>query len=104
MAWSCEKFKMEEGDDAENNITHVLAVGLGNGEIVMMTGHDDVSPVRVATGMRGDTLAMEWANSRELLAVAGTLVAGEFPLQNTPTVQTRCCGFLFLLTFLKMMM
>lgn len=76
MAWSCEKFKMEEGDDTENNANHVLAVALGNGEIVLLRGHDDVSPVRVATGMRGNTLAMEWANSRELLAVAGTLVPG----------------------------
>ncbi|XP_068631348.1 tubby-related protein 4 [Battus philenor] len=74
MAWSCEKFKMEEGEEGvENNNGHVLAVALGNGEIVLLHGHDDVSPVRVFTGLRGHTLAMEWANSRELLAVAGTL-------------------------------
>ncbi|XP_075971437.1 WD40 superfamily protein Tusp isoform X2 [Anticarsia gemmatalis] len=76
MAWSCEKFKMEEGEEGgENNGGHVLAVALGNGEIVLLRGHDDVSPVRVKTGLRGNTLAMEWANSRELLAVAGTLLA-----------------------------
>ncbi|KAH9634520.1 hypothetical protein HF086_016608 [Spodoptera exigua] len=76
MAWSCEKFKMEEGEETgENNGGHVLAVALGSGEIVLLRGHDDVSPVRVATGLRGNTLAMEWANSRELLAVAGTLIA-----------------------------
>ncbi|CAH2071665.1 unnamed protein product, partial [Iphiclides podalirius] len=76
MAWSCEKFKMEEGEEgAETNNGHVLAVSLGSGEIVLLHGHDDVSPVRVATGIRGNTLAMEWANSRELLAVAGTLNA-----------------------------
>lgn len=76
MAWSCEKFKMEEGEEGgENNGGHVLAVALGNGEIVLLRGHDDVSPVRVVTGLRGNTLAMEWANSRELLAVAGTLLA-----------------------------
>lgn len=76
MAWSCEKFKMEEGEEgAENNGGHVLAVALGNGEIVLLRGHDDVSPIRVKTGLRGNTLAMEWANSRELLAVAGTLLA-----------------------------
>lgn len=46
MAWSCEKFKMEEGDDVENTVSHVLAVALANGEIVFLTGHDDVSPVR----------------------------------------------------------
>ncbi|CAH0729304.1 unnamed protein product, partial [Brenthis ino] len=76
MAWSCEKFKMEEGEEnGETNGGHVLAVALGNGEIVLLRGHDDVSPVRVHTGLRGNTLAMEWANSRELLAVAGTLIA-----------------------------
>lgn len=78
MAWSCEKFKMEEGEEVgETNGGHVLAVALGNGEIVLLRGHDDVSPVRVKTGLRGTTLAMEWANSRELLAVAGTLLPGE---------------------------
>ncbi|XP_063360140.1 tubby-related protein 4 [Cydia amplana] len=75
MAWSCEKFKMEEGEEGgETNGGHVLAVALGNGEIVLLRGHDDVSPARMRTGMRGTTLAMEWANSRELLAVAGTLL------------------------------
>lgn len=76
MAWSCEKFKMEEGEEAIEGGVHVLAVALGNGELVMMRGHDDVSPVRVKTGLRGPTLNMEWANSRELLAVAGTLLPG----------------------------
>ncbi|CAG9559846.1 unnamed protein product [Danaus chrysippus] len=76
MAWSCEKFNMEEGEEVgENKGGHVLAVALGNGEIVLLRGHDDVSPIRIHTGVRGNTLAMEWANSRELLAVAGTLVA-----------------------------
>ncbi|XP_060801858.1 tubby-related protein 4 [Amyelois transitella] len=75
MAWSCEKFKMEEGEEStESNGGHVLAVALGNGEIVLLRGHDDVSPARISTGLRGNTLAMEWANSRELLAVAGTLL------------------------------
>lgn len=77
MAWSCEKFKMEEGEEAIEGGVHVLAVALGNGELVMMRGHDDVSPVRVKTGLRGPTLNMEWANSRELLAVAGTLLPGK---------------------------
>nr|XP_049694956.1 tubby-related protein 4 [Helicoverpa armigera] len=85
MAWSCEKFKMEEGEEGgENNGGHVLAVALGNGEIVLLRGHDDVSPVRVATGLRGNTLAMEWANSRELLAVAGTLIAEADEPVDTP--------------------
>ncbi|XP_041971017.1 tubby-related protein 4 isoform X2 [Aricia agestis] len=72
MAWSCEKFKMEEGEEVESG--HVLAVALGSGEVVLLRGHDDVSPVRIHTGLRGNTLAMEWANSRELLAVAGTML------------------------------
>lgn len=63
---------MEEGEEAQGG--HVLAVALGSGELVLLRGHDDVSPARVATGLRGDTLQMEWGNSRELLAVAGTLV------------------------------
>lgn len=79
MAWSCEKFKMEEGEEyGDTNLGHVLAVALGNGEIVLLRGHDDVSPVRVKTGLQGPTLSMEWANSRELLAVAGTLVPGKY--------------------------
>ncbi|CAG4991660.1 unnamed protein product [Parnassius apollo] len=85
MAWSCEKFKMEEGEEGnETTNGHVLAVALGNGEIVFLHGHDDVSPVRVCTGLRGNTLAMEWANSRELLAVAGTLTAENNESDDTP--------------------
>ncbi|XP_045494279.1 tubby-related protein 4 isoform X2 [Colias croceus] len=85
MAWSCEKFKMEEGEEAtETNGGHVLAVALGSGEIVLMRGHDDVSPVRINTGLRGNTLAMEWANSRELLAVAGTLIAESGEAEDSP--------------------
>ncbi|CAK1545912.1 unnamed protein product [Leptosia nina] len=85
MAWSCEKFKMEEGEEAtENNGGHVLAVALGSGEIVLMRGHDDVSPVRIGTGLRGTTLAMEWANSRELLAVAGTLIPENGEPEDSP--------------------
>ncbi|XP_045766051.1 tubby-related protein 4 isoform X2 [Maniola jurtina] len=85
MAWSCEKFKMEEGEEAgETNGGHVLAVALGSGEIVMLRGHDDVSPVRIHTGLRGTTLVMEWANSRELLAVAGTLTAEPNEPEDSP--------------------
>lgn len=76
MAWSCEKFMMEEGEEAEGG--HVLAVALGSGELVLLRGHDDAGPARVRTGLRGDTLAMEWGDSRELLAVAGTLLSGNF--------------------------
>ena len=37
-----------------------------------MKSFDDVSPIQVHTGLCGP-LCLEWSNSRELLAVAGTL-------------------------------
>lgn len=39
----------------------------------MLKSFDDVSPVHINTGLNGSLgLCMEWSNSRELLAVAGT--------------------------------
>ncbi|KAK5649822.1 hypothetical protein RI129_000851 [Pyrocoelia pectoralis] len=76
MAWSCEKFKMEEGDDNDPGVTNaaerkfVLAVSLQNGYIFLLKTFDDVSPIHVDTGLQGP-LCMEWSNSREILAVAG---------------------------------
>nr|XP_015839629.1 PREDICTED: tubby-related protein 4 [Tribolium castaneum] len=76
MAWSCEKFKMEEGDDNDPGVANagerkfVLAVCLQNGFIFLLKTFDDVSPIQIDTGMQGP-LCMEWSNSRELLAVAG---------------------------------
>ncbi|XP_071440315.1 tubby-related protein 4 isoform X2 [Hetaerina americana] len=71
MAWSCEKFKMEESDEQEGeDRVFVLAVCLKNGFIYLMKNFDDVSPIQVHTGLCG--INMEWSNSRELLAVAGT--------------------------------
>ncbi|XP_067010279.2 tubby-related protein 4 [Anabrus simplex] len=78
MAWSCEKFKMEEGDEADpvgtqpDDRIFILAVSLKNGYIFLMKSYDDVSPVQVHTGL-GGSLCLEWSNSRELLAVAGTV-------------------------------
>lgn len=37
-----------------------------------MKSFDDVSPVQVHTGLSGP-LCLEWSNSRELLAVAGSI-------------------------------
>lgn len=37
-----------------------------------MKSFDDVSPIQVHTGLCGP-LCLEWSNSRELLAVAGTM-------------------------------
>jgi hypothetical protein len=50
----------------------ILAVSLQNGYIYLMKSFDDVSPVQVHTGLCGP-LCLEWSNSRELLAVAGTM-------------------------------
>ncbi|XP_049821138.1 tubby-related protein 4 isoform X2 [Aethina tumida] len=79
MAWSCEKFKMEEGDDNEAGVTNsaerkfVLAVSLQNGYIYLLTTFDDVSPIHINTGLQGP-LCMEWSNSREFLAVSGVTI------------------------------
>ncbi|XP_056643728.1 tubby-related protein 4 [Diorhabda sublineata] len=76
MAWSCEKFKMEEGDDNNGGVMNsadrkfVLAVALQNGFIYLLSTFDDVSPIQVNTKLQGP-LCIEWSNSREFLAVAG---------------------------------
>lgn len=79
MAWSCEKFKMEEGEETEPGVanatkrTFVLAVSFQNGYIYLLKSFDDVSPAHINTEMNGSVgLVMEWSNSRELLAVAGS--------------------------------
>uniref|UniRef100_A0A336MJ24 CSON000520 protein n=1 Tax=Culicoides sonorensis TaxID=179676 RepID=A0A336MJ24_CULSO len=78
MAWSCEKFKMEEGEDSEPGVTRrqfVLAVSFQNGYIYLLKSFDDVSPCHINTHLNGAMgFLMEWSNSRELLAVAGTAV------------------------------
>ncbi|XP_076165682.1 WD40 superfamily protein Tusp isoform X2 [Ptiloglossa arizonensis] len=78
MAWSAEKFTMEEGDDdLSNDRTHrdernyVLAVCLADGSIVMLRSFDDVSPITIRTNLKAP-LHAEWSNSRKLLAIAGT--------------------------------
>ncbi|XP_046475205.1 tubby-related protein 4 isoform X2 [Neodiprion pinetum] len=77
MAWSAEKFKMEEGDDdvtgsqcSQDERSYVLAVCLADGNIILLRSFDDVSPVTIRTGLRSPLLA-EWSNSKKLLAVAG---------------------------------
>ncbi|XP_034179925.2 WD40 superfamily protein Tusp isoform X1 [Osmia lignaria lignaria] len=78
MAWSAEKFTMEEGDDdLTNDRSHrddrnyVLAVCLADGNIVMLRSFDDVSPITIRTNLKAP-LHAEWSNSRKLLAIAGT--------------------------------
>lgn len=44
-----------------------------NGFIYLLKSFDDVSPAHINTGLNGSLgFVMEWSNSRELLAVAGT--------------------------------
>ncbi|XP_076651070.1 WD40 superfamily protein Tusp isoform X1 [Halictus rubicundus] len=78
MAWSAEKFIMEEGDDDltsdrghRDERNYVLAVCLADGNIVMLRSFDDVSPITIRTNLRAP-LHAEWSNSRKLLAIAGT--------------------------------
>ncbi|XP_063981864.1 tubby-related protein 4 isoform X2 [Diachasmimorpha longicaudata] len=78
MAWSAEKFRMEEGDDdlfgnvvQDDERKYVLAVCLADGNIVMLRSYDDVSPITIKTGLKSP-LHAEWSNSRKLLAIAGT--------------------------------
>ncbi|KAL1122277.1 hypothetical protein AAG570_003682 [Ranatra chinensis] len=73
MAWSCEKFKMEESDDTCDSCLctkYVLAVSLENGVILLMKHYYDVSPIHIHTGLC--PLCIEWSNSKQLLAVAGS--------------------------------
>ncbi|GAB6027071.1 hypothetical protein CHUAL_013797 [Chamberlinius hualienensis] len=83
MGWSCEKFKMEEGDEDDDDLDQSinktpkttekpasLAVCFKNGLIYIMKNYDDVSPIIITTGLKG--LKMEWTNAGDVLAVAGT--------------------------------
>jgi len=78
MAWSCEKFKMEENEEGEpshfmhnnNKRPFVLAVCFTTGGIYLMKSYDDIAPTYIFTGMHG--LHMEWSNSGEFLAIAGS--------------------------------
>lgn len=80
MAWSCEKFKMEEADEeqrseavpptqAPESKLSVLAVCFSNGVIHVMKNYDDISPTIINTGLKD--IKVEWSNSGEMLAVAG---------------------------------
>ncbi|XP_011497205.1 PREDICTED: tubby-related protein 4 [Ceratosolen solmsi marchali] len=94
MAWSAEKFKLEEDEDednvdeehdtedrdeeedqeagsrATNARNYVLAVCLADGNVVLLRSFDDVSPVTISTGLK-PPLHAEWSNSWKLLAIAG---------------------------------
>lgn len=49
---------------------YVLAVSTQEGSILLLKHHDDVSPVRINTGLY--MLFLEWSNCRQLLCVAGS--------------------------------
>lgn len=52
---------------------YVLAVSVENGCILLLKHHDDVSPIRISTGL--SPLHLEWSNCRQLLSVAGSRAA-----------------------------
>uniref|UniRef100_A0A8D8VT80 Tubby-related protein 4 n=1 Tax=Cacopsylla melanoneura TaxID=428564 RepID=A0A8D8VT80_9HEMI len=71
MSWSCEKFKMEDGDDRPaNNSQYVIAIGLANGIIVVMRNYEDFANMEFHTGLY--PICLEWSNSGGLLCVAGS--------------------------------
>lgn len=49
---------------------HVLAICCKNGSIQLMRRYDDPAPILIRTGLC--PIYMEWANSKELLCVAGS--------------------------------
>lgn len=59
-----------ESCDVTDPSRYVLAVSIENGCIVLLKTHDDVSPIRINTGL--SPLLLEWSNCRQLLSVAGT--------------------------------
>ncbi|XP_067676571.1 tubby-related protein 4-like isoform X1 [Haliotis asinina] len=78
MAWSCERFNMEEAESSEDSTrntedgiskTHTLAVCFKYGDIFLLSGYDDVCPRIVYTTLTG--LKMDWSNCGEYLAVGG---------------------------------
>ncbi len=61
LTWNCEKFNMEEREESQliqpppprhEQKDNVLAVCFKNGDIKMMRGYDDVSPVHIHTGFQ----------------------------------------------------
>ncbi|EZA59344.1 Tubby-related protein [Ooceraea biroi] len=75
MAWSAEKFTMEEDERCDrpqkDDRNYVLAVCLADGNVVMLRSFDDVSPITIRSNLKPPLYA-EWSNSRKLLAIAGT--------------------------------
>lgn len=70
---------------------YVLAVCLENGAVLLMKHYYDVSPVHIQTGLC--PLCIEWSNSKQLLAVAGTVPNTEYT--NIVKVYTDCGNLLY---------
>jgi hypothetical protein len=86
LTWNCEKFNMEEREESQLTQQlqqqrpprdNVLAVCFRNGDIKMMRGYDDLSPVLIHTGLL--FLFAEWSNSGEFLAVSGKTILSLLP-------------------------
>ncbi|KAH0945450.1 hypothetical protein HN011_001125 [Eciton burchellii] len=92
MAWSAEKFTMEEDERPQkDDRNYVLAVCLADGNIVMLRSFDDVSPITIRSNLR-PPLHAEWSNSRKLLAIAGTKES-EAPQSGAPHEYTNLLKF-----------
>ncbi|XP_064628378.1 tubby-related protein 4-like [Lineus longissimus] len=89
MAFSCEKFNMDENENEEIStdsekdlgIGHTLAVSFRHGVIYLMSGYDDICPRVVQTGLTG--LKIEWTNDGDLLAVGGFIRMPNLECANT---------------------
>ncbi|VDI53276.1 Hypothetical predicted protein [Mytilus galloprovincialis] len=79
MAWSSEKFNMDETDgntqtsrqslSSKEETTHILAVCFRYGAVYLMSSPDDPSPHIIHTFLTG--LKMEWSNCGKVLALGG---------------------------------
>lgn len=76
MAWSSEKFKMEDTEDdtsvpaSSANRTYVLGICFDDGVLYLLKSYDDIFPIIIRTNL--NSIKMEWSNKGELIAVAGS--------------------------------
>ncbi|ESN95213.1 hypothetical protein HELRODRAFT_86986, partial [Helobdella robusta] len=70
-----ENISVNNGNDSNNiytideNFPYILSVVLSVGDILLMTGYDDLCPKVIHTGLKG--VKVEWSNDGEVLAVVG---------------------------------
>ncbi|XP_074604011.1 WD40 superfamily protein Tusp [Brevipalpus obovatus] len=75
MAWSSEKFKMEDSEDDgssnfnSGNRSHILSICFDDGVLYLLRNYDDILPIIIRTNLIA--LKMEWSNKGEVLAVGG---------------------------------